>query len=364
MKYPIVKPYLPPLENYQNKIENIFNSGWLTNNGPCVQELEKKLAEYLGVEHVLLVANGTLALSVAYMALEVSGKVLTTPYSFAATASSLLAGDLEPEFIDIDPQTLNLDINSASQAQLEKASAVVAVHVYGNPCNDEQIKEQAAQYNLKVIYDAAHTFGATYNGKALLSYGDAATLSLHATKIFHSLEGGAIIFKHKEDYLRAKQIINFGFDSQQYPGVVGINAKMSEVHAAMGLSLLPLFPDILTKRQALWTAYQNALENDLTTIKWSDNSKPNGCYFPVLLNDEAEVLFLISQLAAHGIQTRRYFYPSLNTVPAYGMSGCTPIANDTAQRVLCLPMYTELSLEGVGEITQILLDRLRRYRTK
>ncbi|ODB36790.1 DegT/DnrJ/EryC1/StrS aminotransferase [Pseudoalteromonas sp. BMB] len=362
MKYPIVKPYLPKLETYQKRIADIYDSGWVTNNGPCVQELEQALADYLDVEHVLLVANGTLALNIAYQALGISGTVLTTPYSFAATASSLITHGASPEFIDIDGKTLNIDITTATERQLQSASAVVAVHVYGNPCDDAQLQRIAEQYNLKVVYDAAHTFGVNYQDKSLLAYGDAATVSFHATKIFHTIEGGAVIFKHKKDYLKAKEIINFGFNKQQFPDCVGTNAKMSEMHAAMGLSLLPQFEEIKVHRQSLYQHYEAALSDMVDTIEWMPSSLPNGSYFPIFLQNEAELLSLVDVLTQSGIQSRRYFYPSLNEVPAYGMKGNTPIANDISRRALCLPMYTELTKQGVDDIASVVIEHLKEIR--
>jgi len=363
VKYPIVKPFLPSIDAYKAQIDGVFERCWLTNNGPCLQQFEQQLAEYLGVEHLLLVANGTLALQVAFAALDTKGTVLTTPFSFAATASSLKFAGITPEFIDIDPRTYNLDINKATHSQLNSATAVLAVHVFGNPCDVEAIENKAKEYDLKVIYDAAHAFASDIDGKTVLDHGDVATLSLHATKLFHSVEGGAIIFKHESDYLKAKQLINFGFDAKLYPELVGINAKMSEMHAAMGLSVFEYVTEITQKRRDLVAHYHLLLkataEQGLLSLQaWHPQGVNNGAYMPVVLKSEQQLLQVQTKLLEQGIQTRRYFYPSLSTVPAYGMQGSTPHGNELSLRILCLPMFTDLTLEGVEQICSSLISAL------
>jgi len=353
VKYPIVKPYLPDKDKYQSHLNGVYERNWLTNNGPLVQELESRLAEYLGVEHLLLVANGTLALQVAYAALDVKGEVLTTPFSFAATASSLCWQNLKPRFIDIDAKSLNIDIEAIRKSDLSSASAILGVHVFGNPCEVEKIENIAKEYELKVIYDAAHAFASQYGEESVLHYGDASTLSLHATKLFHSVEGGAIIFKNKAVFEKAKQLINFGFDSQQFPEYVGINAKMSEFHAAMGLAVLDDIDHIASQRRELIDCYhQNLSGTSLQLQDWHDKGQRNGAYMPILLENEAQLLKVVSSLSEQGIQTRRYFHPSLSQVPVYGEVGVTPVANGVSARVLCLPMYTDLSLDDVDVICQ------------
>ena len=356
---------MPSIDAYKAQIDGIFERCWLTNNGPCLQQLEQQLAEYLGVDHLLLVANGTLALQVAFAALDIDtkGTVLTTPFSFAATASSLKFAGISPEFIDIDPNTYNLDINKATHSQLNSATAVLAVHVFGNPCDVEAIQSKAKEYDLKVIYDAAHAFASDINGKTVLDHGDVATLSLHATKLFHSVEGGAIIFKHEFDYLKAKQLINFGFDAKLYPELVGINAKMSEMHAAMGLSVFEHVTEITQKRRDLAAHYHLFLkepaEQGLLSLQaWHPQGVNNGAYMPVVLKSEQQLLQVQAKLLEQGIQTRRYFYPSLSTVPAYGMQGCTPHGDALSLRILCLPMFTDLTLEGVEQICSSLISAL------
>ena len=351
-RYPIVKPYLPALEKYQTRVDEIFSRNYLTNNGPLLQLLEKRLAVFLGVEHVLLVANGTLALNVAYAALNIQGKVLTTPFSFAATASSLCWQGIAPSFVDIDPATLNIDINAVSVESAESASAILPVHVFGNPCQVDKISAFAKQYDLKVIYDAAHAFASELDGQSLLNYGDAATLSLHATKLFHCVEGGAIIFKDKAIYEKAKQLINFGFDKKHYPQYVGINAKMSEFHAAMGLAVLDDIEHITSQRKLLVECYHQNLARlpQVTFQQWHKQGNRNGAYMPIIFETEAQVLMVMERLAVDGIQTRRYFYPSLSQVTVYGGNEDTPVGNDISARILCLPLYTDLNATGVNYI--------------
>jgi len=355
---PIVKPYLPDSDKYKHYIDGIFARNYLTNNGPLLRELECKLAEYFDVPYLLLVSNGTIAIQVAMMALDVKSKVITTPFSFAATSSTLACQGITPIFADIDNNSLNIDVDSIDKQSLQEATAFLPVHVYGNVCNVEKIDKLAKQYDLKVIYDAAHTFGATYKGKSLMSYGDAATISLHATKIFHTVEGGAIAFKRKEDYLKAKQLINFGFNENNIPNLVGLNAKLSEIHAAMGLCLFDEVDNITEHRAALYDYYYQNLKSVVSFPQFNDDCLPNGAYVPILLNDEQELLALQSELLSHDIQTRRYFYPSLSEMKCYQGLGVTPVANDVCKRVLCLPMYYELTFEQVDDISQLVSSLL------
>jgi len=358
VKYPIVKPYLPCPVKYKQYIDDVFDRNWLTNNGPLVNLLEQRLAEHLGVKHLLLVANGTLALQVAYAALDLKGHVLTTPFSFAATASSLCWQKLKPIFVDIDEQSLNFSSDNVSDADAELASALLAVHVFGNPCELEKISTFATKHNLSVIYDAAHAFASNFSQQSVLNFGDISTLSLHATKLFHSVEGGAIIFKDEETYNRAKQMINFGFDADNYPEYVGINAKMSEVHAAMGLSVLDDIDYIIEKRKLLIVRYHELLSDckKLTLQQWHQNSECSGAYMPVIFSSEAQLLSVMELLHAKEVQTRRYFYPSLSQVEVYGQRGDTPIANAISERILCLPLYTDLAITDVDYICNVLLE--------
>jgi len=357
VKYPIVKPVVPSKSKYYSYISDVFERNWLTNNGPLLKEFELRLAEYLKVDNLMLVSNGTLALHLAYKALNVKKEVLTTPFSFAATASSICWEGHTPTFVDINEKSLNIE-HSLLNSSCPRTS-IVAVHVFGNPCEVEAIEKMAKENGQAVIYDAAHAFASHYKGKSVLKYGDASTLSLHATKIIHSVEGGAIIFKDKDKLELAKQMINFGFDSNNIPASIGINAKMSEMHAAMGLTMLDKVDEILEHRQQLVYEYQHQLKSIVAFQQWHEHGENNGAYMPILLRSEAELKLVMEHLTAKGIQSRRYFYPSLSQVEAYGQQGFTPTANDISLKVLCLPIYFELTINGVIDICNEIKTALR-----
>lgn len=354
---PIVKPYLPALSKYNTYIESIYQRNWLTNSGPLLKELEARLSDYLGVQHLILVANGTLALQVAYKALGVdTGDVITTPFTFAATPGSLMWQGLQPKFVDIADKSLNIspdliETRVSSEKVAGHIRAIAAVHVFGNPCDVESIDRIAKQHKLKVVYDAAHAFGCQYKGQSLLNYGDAATLSLHATKLFHCIEGGAIVFKHKADIDKARQLINFGFDKQNMPEYAGINVKMSEFHAAMGLAMLDDIDDIVLQRKQIVATYEQHLSGVVELQAWSQHSENNGAYMPVLFRNEIELLKVQQVLTEHGVQSRRYFYPSLNNLAVYNDVVSCPVSESTALRVLCLPIFAGLKQ------SEIIIDR-------
>ena len=299
------------------------------------------------MKYLLLVANGTLALQVAYRALGVTGAVLTTPFTFVATTASLAWEGLEPIFVDVDRKSFNLD-----PKQLEAsppASAIVPVHVYGNPCDVEAIKRVARERSIPVIYDAAHAFGSTLDGQSLLRHGDAATLSFHATKIFHTIEGGAIVFRDEEPYRLARSLINFGQEADEAVHLTGLNAKLSEYHAAVGLILLDRIDEILEHRAGLVDEYQRLLGDCVGFQEWHPLGRPNGAYMPILLRDEAQLLSAMARLVDDGIQTRRYFWPSLNRLSWPRRTAC-PVSEDIASRVLCLPLYADLARSDVRQI--------------
>ena len=347
--FPVAKPVLPDLARYGAYLEKIHERVWLTNFGPLYEELTERLKELLGVRHLLLVANGTLALQVAYRALDVTGAVLTTPFSFVATTSSMAWEGLEPVFVDIDERSWDLDPRLLENSA--PASAVVPVHVYGNPCDIEAIGAFAKARAIPVIYDAAHAFGSMIDGESVLSWGDASTLSFHATKIFHTAEGGAIVFSDEERYRRARSLINFGLEGELPTGVLGINAKLSEYHAAIGLTLLDRVGDLLEHRAELAEDYRRALSDHVELQEWHAGSSPNGSYAPILLPSDSELARVASQLAGEGIQTRRYFRPSLNQLPWPKQVDC-PKSEDVAGRVLCLPLYSDLTRADVRYIAE------------
>lgn len=345
---PVNKPYLPAFGKYTKYLERVYDKAWLTNNGPLVQELKIRLEEYLGVKNLLPVANGTLAMQLAYKVFNLKGNAVTTPFTFIATSSSLAWEGITPKFADIDPQTYNLCPVKAAQAIDEQTSAIVPVHVYGNPCDVEAFEQLGQRHNVKVIYDAAHAFGVKVNGNSVLNYGDASTLSFHATKVFHSVEGGAVIFKNSDDYERALLMTNFGIDTKTMNIVDGgINTKMSEVHAAMGLAVLDDIDIIMSRRVELFQLYIDTLQGLVELPQWHTGASLNGAYLPVSFNNSAVSERVLHHLKLKNIIARRYFSPSLNSLAEF--SGATPcgVSEDLASRTLCLPLYFSLSQEDI-----------------
>lgn len=352
---PVTKPYLPSKDKYKQYVDRVYESGWLTNSGPLVTELESRLAEYLGVRHVILVANGSLALQVAYKALNLTGEVITTPFSFAATTSTLSWENLTPVFCDIENDSFNINPDLIEALITEKTSAIVPVHVFGNPCNVNEIQAIANKYGLKVIYDAAHAFGVELNKESVLTYGDISTLSFHATKLFHTIEGGAVITQCDDLAAKVRSMINFGITGPDSIEGVGTNAKMNEFEAAMGHCVLDDIESIMTKRRGLWQSYQTHLSSVFQMQNWLDSSKPNGAYVPIVFDSEQSLLRAKANLEANNIFPRRYFYPSLDLVDSYGHDG-TPceVSRSTSKRILCLPIYFDLCESMVNKIKQIL----------
>lgn len=351
---PVTRPHLPERSRYLKYISRCYKNCQLTNNGPLVQELKVRLEEHLGVKNLLLVANGTLALQIAYKALGITGKAVTTPFTFVATSSSLRWEGIDPVYADIDEETLNLSPEKAREALDPDVTALVPVHVYGNPCDVEAFDEIAREHGLKVIYDAAHAFGVRLNGRSVLECGDAATLSFHATKVFHSVEGGAIAFKEREDYERARRLINFGQEGGEVADE-GINAKMSEFHAAMGLSMLDEIETVFAKRKEVHHRYYEELKDYLEMPAWREGATRNYAYFPVLFPSEEALLKAQQHLNKAGIFPRRYFYPSLDTLRGQSGGECT-ISQDQAKRVLCLPIYPALPVVGQERIISAMIE--------
>ena len=360
---PVTKPYLPSREKLDKYLDGIYERQWLTNNGQLVQELTQRLEDYLGVENLLLVANGTLALQIAYRALGVSNaapgaqpEAITTPFTFIATASSLKWDGVQPVFADIDPNTWCLNPANIEAVITPNTRAILPVHVFGNACDVNAIGAIAQKHNLKVIYDASHAFGVNYKGESLLNFGDAATLSFHATKLFHSGEGGAIIFKRKEDLERAKKMINFGITGLESIEELGINAKMNELQAAMGLCVLDEMEPNLTARATVWHRYEHALSQSLQLQAKPYELDYNYAYFPLVFESEEQAVRVAAKLKEHGVLARRYFYPSLESVECLNAEAEQPVSKDIASRILCLPIYTELESENVKEICQIIIE--------
>ncbi|GAB58345.1 DegT/DnrJ/EryC1/StrS family aminotransferase [Rheinheimera nanhaiensis] len=350
---PVNKPYLPAFEKYTKYLERVYDKAWLTNNGPLVQELKVRLEEYLGVKNLLPVANGTLAMQLAYKVFNLKGNAVTTPFTFIATSSSLAWEGITPKFADIDPLSYNLCPNKARQAIDTDTTAIVPVHVYGNPCDVEAFEQIGKEHKVKVIYDAAHAFGVKVNGNSVLNYGDASTLSFHATKVFHSVEGGAVIFKNSDDYERAVLMTNFGIDTSTGNIVdAGINTKMSEVHAAMGLAVLDDIDQILSHRIALYEQYCDGLQSLGYQPIWRSHATKNGAYLPITFKDDIQCTQVLNSLARNGITARRYFSPSLNLVENFKdqYAAQCPVSESLSNRTLCLPLYYALSSEDVSLI--------------
>lgn len=346
---PVSKPYLPRRERLNQLIDGVYGRGLLTNNGPLVTELTSMLEAHLGVKNILLTNNGTTALQIAYNVLGLKKGILDSPvsaltpsFTYIATASSLAWEGISPRFVDIEPDTWCMDPKLAEAAIDDNVRALVPVHVFGMPCNVEKLEQVAQKNELQLIYDASHAFGSNYNGRSLLSYGDAATVSFHATKLFHTIEGGAIIFKRKEDYELGKKLLCFGQDMAGQITEVGINAKMNEFQAAMGIAVLEEIDQIYVARESIWHEYDNKLAPSLRRQSCINKYTPNHSYFPIILKDSAQVLTIQSALAKIGVDARRYFFPPLNRLEIFNDQSETPIADYISNRVLCLPIYPGL----------------------
>ncbi|MBW4933801.1 DegT/DnrJ/EryC1/StrS family aminotransferase [Marinobacter sp. F4206] len=363
---PVTKPYLPNREKLKRYIDGIYERQWLTNNGQLVQELTQRLEDYLGVENLLLVTNGTLALQIASRALGVSEanlgempEAITTPFTFIATASSLKWDGVQPIFADIDPDTWCLNPANIEPAITSNTRAIVPVHVFGNACDVEAINAVAHKHSLKVIYDSSHAFGVNYRGESLLKHGDAATLSFHATKLFHTGEGGAIIFKRKADLQRAKKLINFGISGPECIEDLGINAKMTELQAAMGLCVLDEMEENLKARAAVWHRYEQGLSRKLRLQLKPETLDYNHAYFPVVFENEAQAMRVAAALEKNGVLARRYFYPSLSSVNCVGGQADPPVSKDLASRILCLPIFAQLSAFDQQQIISLIEGELK-----
>lgn len=351
---PVTRPFLPPVEEYEAYVRDIWQRQWLTNNGPLVNELEIRLKRYLNVPHILYVTNGTMAIQLAIRALELKGEIITTPFSFIATTSSTLWENCKPVFVDIDPGTLNIDAEKIEEAINPNTSAILATHVFGNPCDIDAIDAIAVKHGLKVIYDASHCFGTKYKGQSVFSYGDISTTSFHATKLFHTIEGGAIFTPHPELLKKIAYMRNFGFDGPENFACVGINAKNSEFHAAMGLANLKYVSDVLEKRKKLYLYYvEHLAELDKTMQVIQKHTEFNYAYLPILLHSEEMVKKIEQYMNANLIFPRRYFYPSLHTLSFVDKYEC-PVSTCVASRVICLPMHYNLTIEEVNFVIRIL----------
>jgi len=348
----VTQPYLPPLDEFTPYLQQIWDNKILTNAGPFHQQLEKALCDYLGVKYLSLFSNGTLALITALQALRVTGEVITTPYSFVATAHSLLWHGNKPVFVDVEPVTLNLDPAKIEAAITPQTTAIMPVHCYGNPCDTQAIQKIADNYNLRVIYDACHAFGVEDEGGSVLRHGDLSCISFHATKVFNTFEGGAIVCPDAKTKQRIDHLKNFGFVDETTVVAPGINGKMSEINAAFGVLQLQHMSAVKQRRAEVDALYRDGLQDiqGIHCLPQTASRTRNHSYFPILVGPDYPLSrdALYQKLKDHGINGRRYFYPLISEFPMYrglpsSAPGNLPVASDAAQRVLCLPIYPALT---------------------
>ena len=350
----VTKTYLPDFDKYVATLKKAWDNAWITNNGPLVVELEHKLKEYLGVDNLLFCGNGTVVLQMAMKALDITKEVITTPFSYVATTNTILWEGSKPVFVDIEKNSCCIDANKIEAAITEDTQAIMATHVYGFPCNVEQIEKVAQKYNLKVIYDGAHAFGCNYKGKSVLAFGDVSTCSFHATKVFHTVEGGCIIANDASVHEKLMLYRSFGHLGDDYYSI-GINGKNSEFHAAMGLCNLPEISNIIQSRKNVFDYYNSRLnfseiERPFCEVDFSYNY----AYYPVVFKTEEALLKVRKSLLDNQISTRRYFYPSLNELPFLAEQAKCPVSESISRRVLSLPLYVDLPEAEVKRIAGII----------
>lgn len=361
----VTRSSMPDFDEYIEEIREIWDSHWLTNMGPKHKELQEKLVDYLKVENIDLLTNGHMALELSLKALNLRGEVITTPFTFASTTHAIVRNGLEPVFCDINPIDFTIDAEKIEELITDRTSAILPVHVYGNICSVEQIERIAQKYGLKVIYDAAHTFGETYQGRGIGNYGDVSCFSFHATKVFNTIEGGAVCFRDKEFGEALYNLKNFGIHGPERVEAVGANAKMNEFCAAMGICNLRHVDEEIAKRKVVVERYREHLEGvdgiQLNPIQ--ENVSSNYAYFPVIFDEKvfgASRNEVFNALAENNVVARKYFYPLTNTFDCYygkyDVNG-TPIALRMSKRVLTLPLYADLALEDVDRICKVVLDR-------
>ncbi|NDP61898.1 dTDP-4-amino-4,6-dideoxy-D-glucose aminotransferase VioA [Polaromonas sp.] len=359
----VTQPALPPLEEFIPYLQEIWDKKILTNGGPFHQQLEKALCDYLGVKHLALFSNGTLGLVTALQALRITGEVITTPYSFVATAHSLLWNGIKPVFVDVDPNTLNLDPAKIEAAITPQTTAIMPVHCYGHPCDTKAIQKIADNYNLRVIYDAAHAFGVKDEGGSVLRHGDLSVLSFHATKVFNTFEGGAIICPDAKTKLRIDQLKNFGFVDETTVVAPGINGKMSEINAAFGMLQLKHIDAALARRKEIDATYRELLKGvkGIRCLQDAGEAVANYSYFPILVDADYPLSRddLYQKLKDNGIFARRYFYPLITDFPMYrGLPSAhrdnLPVATAASQKVMCLPIYPNLTINQASSIAQLI----------
>jgi dTDP-4-amino-4,6-dideoxygalactose transaminase len=355
---PVTKSFLPPIDQYFAHVQRAYNNEWLTNRGELVKELEQKLTSFLGLQEskILITNNGTVPLQIAVKLLGNGGEIITTPFSYVATTAAIIWENCTPVFVDIHPEYLTIDEKKIEEAITDKTTCILATHVFGNPCNVEEIERIANKHNLKVIFDAAHCFGVKYKGKSIFEYGDISTCSFHATKIFHTGEGGAIFCKDSELFHKVFYSHNFGHNGQLAFHGLGINGKISELQAAMGLAVLPYMNEIFYKRKKILDVYEKKLAvSKFQKLLIRPETSWNYSYYPILFETEFALLRAEKKLNELNIYPRRYFYPSLNTIN-YCDNNVMPISDSVTRRVLCLPFYAGLEQEIINTIINSILN--------
>jgi len=349
----VTQTFMPSQEEYNTILKKSWDKSWITNRGELVQELEKSIKEKFAIPNIIATTNGTLPLQIAIKTLCLTGEIITTPFSYIASTSSIIWEGCTPVFVDIDEETLNIDASKIEAKITSKTSAILATHVFGNPCDVIAIEKVAKKYKLKVIYDAAHCFGVDYKGKSIFEYGDISTCSFHATKIFHTGEGGAIFASNTELHDKLFYHHNFGHNGPENFQGLGINAKMTELQAAMGLAVFPYFDEILAKRKLLYNLYVKLLGNKVKYQKITTDTSYNFAYMPVIFPTHERLLEVVEQLNNNNIYPRRYFNPSLNTIE-YINGDSMPISEFISDRILCLPLYFNLKEDQIVDICSLI----------
>lgn len=350
----VTQTFLPPIEEYQAILKRAWDKQWMTNRGELVLELEEKLKKYLAVSNIIITNNGTVPLQIALKLFGKGGEIITTPFSYVATTAAIVWENCTPVFVDIQPDYLTIDETKIEASITPRTTAILATHVFGNPCHIEAIEAIAKKHNLKVIYDAAHCFGVKYKGQSIFNYGDVSTCSFHATKLFHTGEGGAMFCKDEALNQKLFYSHNFGHNGPLAFHGLGINGKISELQAAMGLAIFPYINKIIAERKKVVDYYNNNLDfSKVKKIKIRENTDWNQSYYPVIFENETQLLKVQTALNAKNIFPRRYFYPSLNTID-YCKGQLMPISESIAKRILCLPLYVGLSEKKVNEICSII----------
>lgn len=350
----VTKTFLPPIDEYTKQLQRAWDNQWLTNRGELVLELEEKLRNYLSVSNIIVTNNGTVPLQIALKILGKGGEIITTPFSYVATTAAIVWENCTPVFVDIHPEYLTIDETKIEEAITDKTAAILATHVFGNPCHVEVIEAIAKKHNLKIIYDAAHAFAVKYSGKSIFDYGDVSSCSFHATKLFHTGEGGAMFTKDTDLLHQLFYTHNFGHNGQLAFHGLGINGKMSELQAAMGLAVFPYMDAIIAERKKVVDYYNEYIDfTRVSPLKIRENTKWNYSYYPVIFKTEEQLLEVEQRLRENNIFLRRYFYPALNTIE-YAKGQPMPVAESIASRILCLPMYVDLSEVELNIILKII----------